>query len=93
MTQLEIIRMARKHFGLAGQLRKLEEECIELALAIHHFLEGDREDLDSIYEEAGDVEVMLDGLDLKAESNPKVESWRAIKVTRLQGILEKEGAL
>lgn len=53
-----IYKEAVNHFGADNQLKKLEEECLELALAIHHFREGKGEE-PHVISEIADVKIML----------------------------------
>ena len=53
-----IYRKVVDKFGRDGQLRMLQEECSELAVAVSHFIRG-RDQLELI-EEIADVEIMLE---------------------------------
>lgn len=53
-----IYKEAVDHFGADNQLKKLEEECLELALAIHHFREKRAGEF-HVMSEIADVKIML----------------------------------
>lgn len=50
----EILKRAIVHWGPEAQLRKTAEECLELALAITHYLDG-RGSIEQVAEECADV--------------------------------------
>lgn len=71
---------AIQKWGVPRQLEKVREECLELALAITHYLDG-RGDLDSMASEAADVENMIAQLRIIIGA-PKIDKWFQHKLTR-----------
>jgi len=80
-------------FGAPRQLRKLAEECAELAAAALRLSEGDtRERRDHFFEEAADVEIVLEQMKIQY-GELDFAAWRARKLSRLEGIVgAKAGA-
>jgi hypothetical protein len=74
-------------FGTPRQLRKLAEECAELAAAALRLSEGDtKERRDHFFEEAADVEIVLDQMKIQY-GEIDFAAWRARKLARLEGIV------
>jgi excisionase family DNA binding protein len=70
--------------GIEQQLRKLAEECSELAVAALHLLEPGRDDAQAnLLEECADVEIMLEQMRLHF-GDMAVDAWRTRKLTRLE---------
>ena len=75
---------ALKLWGLQIQLRKLAEECAELAVAALHLVEertADRED--HLCEEIADVEIMIEGMRAHF-GDVNIDRHRAKKIARLE---------
>jgi hypothetical protein len=74
-------------FGAPRQLRKLAEECAELAAAALRLSEGDtKERRDHFFEESADVEIVLDQMKIQY-GEIDFAAWRARKLARLEGIV------
>jgi hypothetical protein len=74
-------------FGAPRQLRKLAEECAELAAAALRLSEGDtKERRDHFFEESSDVEIVLDQMKIQY-GEIDFAAWRARKLARLEGIV------
>lgn len=58
--QLEIYN----HYGFVHQLKKLREECLELALAIEHKDKPFNNDFRNLIEELGDVKNLIQQIEL-----------------------------
>ncbi|MDD5303082.1 MAG: hypothetical protein PHS14_08220 [Elusimicrobia bacterium] len=74
-------------FGAPRQLRKLAEECAELAAAALRLSEGDtKERRDHFFEESADVEIVLEQMKIHY-GEIDFAAWRARKLSRLEGIV------
>lgn len=71
---------AIEKWGMSKQLEKVREECLELALAITHYLDG-KGDLDVVASEAADVKNMIPQLEIIIGEHV-VEKWSQHKLAR-----------
>ena len=89
-------RKALHVFGLKHQLRKLAEECSELAAAAIRLAERETGDLvDHLCEEVADVEIVIDGM-RQHFGDALIDRYRASKLQRLASrlrVAEKESEL
>lgn len=71
------------HYGVHEQLEKLEEECLELALAIKHLKKEDSVDFTNVIEEMADVTLIIEQF---YENNlyfkHGIDSWKKFKTDR-----------
>ncbi len=79
-------------WGYPAQIMQVAEECIELALACHHYLRDNRSSsADAIVEEIADVELMIGQLKHMLYINDnEVAQVKARKVARLEAMLGEE---
>lgn len=56
-------KRAIRLFGVKNQIRKVQEECMELIIEIQHYLDRGDEYMDGLVEEAADVIIMAEQLD------------------------------
>jgi NTP pyrophosphatase (non-canonical NTP hydrolase) len=93
MNPLEtsILRDAIAHYGHEAQLRKVSQECIELALAISKYLD-DGSSEGAIGEELADVEIMITQarMMMSASGRLSVDTWKRKKLERLKQRIAKE---
>ena len=93
---LEIEREALGHYGASHQLLKLTEEAAELVQAVAKLELGCTEPdenytrlINHVFEEAADMEIMLDQLKLMFLSGEAlVEGWKTYKLRRLDARLK-----
>lgn len=84
----DIYHRAIKRFGAERQLRKLQEELCEAAVAIAHYIERiDTATLCALDEELADVEIMLEQARLILGGD-WIERAKARKLERLEVMLE-----
>lgn len=81
----EVAAKALDRWGHARQCAKAQEELAELIVAIAHRIEG--RNMDNIYEEIADVEVVLAQL-RTAFGDDRVDAMVAQKLTRLERKIE-----
>jgi hypothetical protein len=60
MTEEELYIAVIEKEGKEEQIRQLQEECSELAVALSHFCRGRENAIDEVIEELVDVEILLD---------------------------------
>ena len=84
----EICEMALKRFGKERQMWQLIEEFSELEKEIAKEVNGRREDLKGLAEEAADVLIMMDQLLYIYNIYDEVKEQAAFKVNRLKTYLE-----
>jgi len=75
---------ANDKWSIDQRMRKLQEELIELSLAIHHYLDG-RSGLEKVEEETADVLITLRSVELYCgeESSLRVQAWCDRKIARM----------
>lgn len=78
----QIIALACEVYGSEKQMRKAQEECGELIVAINHFLEGRKGGLENVIEETADVLLVANEL-RKIVGPRKVDEVFKAKVARL----------
>jgi len=82
-----IYEKAHKEWGAGAQITMVQEECMELALAVSRFLQ-DRASKRAVMEEMADVSIMIDQLIVTLDiSEGDFEEIRKAKLTRLANIL------
>jgi NTP pyrophosphatase (non-canonical NTP hydrolase) len=81
-------KQAVQVWGISAQLSKLAEECCELAVAAHHVERGAPADLEALFEEMADVEIVLEGI-RPFYGDDKVDAYRLKKLTRLERRIAK----
>lgn len=74
-------------FGVDKQLEKLEQELLELLLALSQRKEG-RPD-HNVHEEIADVEIMLRQIKPLFNENSEVDQWFNMKIERLNEIIRE----
>ena len=79
-------------WGVESQVYQGAEECIELALALHHILRISKyKTLEKVIEEMADVELMIDQLKYLLEiPNSALAAVRKKKIYKLRRLLKKE---
>ena len=79
-------------WGVSAQITQAAEECIELALACHHYLRDSRlKNKEEITEEIADVELMIGQLKYMLSIDERdVECWKSAKEERLHSMLNRE---
>lgn len=90
-TQADILKSAVAEFGESKQLDMLQEECLELALAISKVRRRggiDIAEMDGFFEELADVKIMLFQMDLIFGGH-LTDSWIEHKINRLEARLKK----
>lgn len=82
-------KRAIRVFGVKNQIRKVQEECMELIVEIQHYLDRGDEYMDGLVEEAADVIIMAEQLDQIFHLNEMVNK----KLGKLEAhIIDKERA-
>ena len=78
-------------WGVESQVYQGAEECIELALALHHLLRVSKyKTLEKVIEEMADVELMIDQLKYLLEiPNASLAAVRKKKIHKLRRLLKK----
>jgi hypothetical protein len=77
---------AMARFGLEAQISKLQEECLEAALAVSR-VELDRPDAwESLLEEIADVEILID--QMRIVFAERINAYRSLKIARLKETLD-----
>lgn len=59
MIDERLMHVALGHYGEAGQLRVLQEECGELIVAVSHYFRGRTDAPEELAEELADVTIMV----------------------------------
>jgi hypothetical protein len=77
------VKKALQAWGIKNQRRKLAEEAAELAVAALHADRETKEDLEALFEEIADVEIMIEGMRLHY-GDTKIDGYRASKLARLE---------
>ncbi len=79
-------------WGAPAQITQAAEECLELALACHHYLRDGRfKDKEEITEEIADVELMIGQLKyMLSIAERDVACWKSAKEERLHCMLNAE---
>lgn len=75
-------------WGIGNQVRKLAEECSELAVAAHHYDRGRPGDLAALFEEVADVEIMIEGI-RSFYGDERFDAFRTKKLSRLESRLKE----
>lgn len=78
---------AMAKFGKERQMRKLQEECAELIVAVNHYLEG-RGELDDLLGEMADASIMLEQMRTYF-TNSAIDTAIARKLLKLEKHLEE----
>ncbi len=87
----EVLLRALHSYGERKQLRKLAQECLELALAIDRMLEG-RDSWEHFFEEAADVSIVISQFLLDADNKIAFDDFVIKKVIRLSERLDEREA-
>jgi NTP pyrophosphatase (non-canonical NTP hydrolase) len=82
----EILQKAINTFGANQQIIKAMEELGELNTALARYFNTDKIDLNNIYEEIADVEIMCNQLRLIFD-NYVIDHYREMKLNRLKGVV------
>ena len=89
MTNKEILQRALAKYGQRRQMRKCQEECAELIVAINHYLENPLNGtVADVYEELADVEIMLNQMSLIFNTRGLVTLFLKRKIERLAEALK-----
>ena len=82
MQEQSIYQKALTKFGVDKQLEKLEQELIELLLALSHKKEGRHDH--NVHEELADVEIMINQIKPLFNESGAVDNWKQVKLARLK---------
>lgn len=92
-TNIEKLRIILNHYGIEGQLWKLQEECGELIDAVNEMKQIDCEKTVKHYiEELADVAIMVEQMKLALTVEESAEFWKWVdyKLNRQLGRIEHE---
>ncbi len=87
MNSVEIFNKAIKKYGSKNQLIKTIEELSELQRALCRNISGadiPDSDIENLFEEIADVEIMLAQCKIMFKCDSKVERWKNLKISRLE---------
>jgi NTP pyrophosphatase (non-canonical NTP hydrolase) len=90
MNKKELYKKALKKWKHYNQLLMLEEESIELALAVHKLArERNGTNLNDVEEEIADVEIMIEQYKIMFPINDIIK-FKKKKLKRLEGLLNEK---
>jgi len=75
------VKAIAEMYGLKSQMGVCQEECAELIQAISKWYR-DKADMDNLYEEIADVEIMLEQLKHLLNCRLEVDMWQSRKIAR-----------
>ena len=82
---------AIEKWGEQAQFIMVQEECMELSLAVSRYIRG-RVASSAVLEEMADVSLMIEQLQVILDIPDKVlDNMKKMKLNRLSGLLSKEG--
>lgn len=90
MIPKEILQKAIDKWGRDNQIDKIQEEAMELALALHQYkcpTKDKEEEIDKIYDELADMKIMVEYFDLLFDEE-KINKVIEFKLNRLEKYLE-----
>lgn len=92
LNEQKIYQTAIYKCGSRNQILKTVEELAELSQALIKFtLYNEKINIDNIYEEIADVEIMISQLKIIFHNNKAINKFKLFKLNRLKYFLKKIG--